>query len=67
MICATYPLGCGPQEETEESSDIVGIEERDDDDPGPTMHGVEVGVQLVVVVLQCRKGAVCERGNVGHR
>lgn len=66
MFRATYPLGCGPHEEIEESSDIVGVEERDDDDPRPTMHGVEVRVQLVVVVLQCRKGAVCERGNAGQ-
>lgn len=39
-------------EEVEEAADVVGEEEGHNHDARPAMHGVQVSIQLFIVILQ---------------
>lgn len=50
----SHPIRCDSGEEVAKSADVVGVKQSYDHDSCPAVHGVQVAVQLLVVVLKTR-------------
>lgn len=62
----SHPLRRHPGEEVEKAPDVVGEKQRHDHNPRPAVHRVEIGIELIVVVLNRERGGGGTERGVQH-